>query len=177
MIGDLVQQGVTQNDFSVTGSLLVGATIALMTVVVSYTSPLSPASRARRRARDRGRGRGRSTATCAGTGSRAQGARGGRAPEPDRVDRRRQVGGAGDRTASSASSRSRPRRLRGLPLYLTEADVAGLITAAGAVPGRGRASCGLAAGSVENDRGGGFRSTRAASRSCPPSTASSATRA
>ena len=38
MIGDLVQQGVTQNDFSVTGSLLVGATIALMTVAVSYVS-------------------------------------------------------------------------------------------------------------------------------------------
>ena len=38
MIGDLVQQGVTQNDFSVTGALLVGATIALMTVGVSYTS-------------------------------------------------------------------------------------------------------------------------------------------
>jgi len=38
MIGDLVQQGVTQNDFSVTGAMLVGATIALMTVVVSYTS-------------------------------------------------------------------------------------------------------------------------------------------
>jgi uncharacterized membrane protein YcaP (DUF421 family) len=38
MIGDLVQQGVTQNDFSVTGALLVGATIALMTVLVSYTS-------------------------------------------------------------------------------------------------------------------------------------------
>jgi uncharacterized membrane protein YcaP (DUF421 family) len=38
MIGDLVQQGVTQNDFSVTGSLLVGATIGLMTVAVSYTS-------------------------------------------------------------------------------------------------------------------------------------------
>jgi uncharacterized membrane protein YcaP (DUF421 family) len=38
MIGDLDQQGVTQNDFSVTGSLLVGATIALMTVAVSYTS-------------------------------------------------------------------------------------------------------------------------------------------
>jgi len=38
MIGDLVQQGVTQNDFSVTGSLLVGATIGLMTVGVSYTS-------------------------------------------------------------------------------------------------------------------------------------------
>ncbi len=38
IIGDLVQQGVTQNDFSVTGALLVGATIALMTVGVSYTS-------------------------------------------------------------------------------------------------------------------------------------------
>jgi uncharacterized membrane protein YcaP (DUF421 family) len=36
MIGDLVQQGVTQNDFSVTGALLVGGTIALMTVGVSY---------------------------------------------------------------------------------------------------------------------------------------------
>ena len=38
MIGDLVQQGVTQNDFSVTGALLVGSTIALLTVGVSYTS-------------------------------------------------------------------------------------------------------------------------------------------
>jgi uncharacterized membrane protein YcaP (DUF421 family) len=38
MIGDLMQQGVTQNDFSITGSLLVGATIALMTVAISYVS-------------------------------------------------------------------------------------------------------------------------------------------
>ena len=38
MIGDLVQQGVTQNDFSVTGALLVGSTIALMTVGVSYVN-------------------------------------------------------------------------------------------------------------------------------------------
>jgi uncharacterized membrane protein YcaP (DUF421 family) len=38
MIGDLVQQGVTQNDFSVTGALLVGGTIGLMTVFVSYVS-------------------------------------------------------------------------------------------------------------------------------------------
>jgi uncharacterized membrane protein YcaP (DUF421 family) len=36
MIGDLVQQGVTQNDFSVTGLMLAGGTIALMTVLVSY---------------------------------------------------------------------------------------------------------------------------------------------
>jgi uncharacterized membrane protein YcaP (DUF421 family) len=38
MIGDLVQQGVTQNDFSVTGALLVGSVIGLLTVAVSYTS-------------------------------------------------------------------------------------------------------------------------------------------
>ncbi len=38
MIGDLVQQGVTQNDFSVTGAILVGGTIGLMTVAVSYLS-------------------------------------------------------------------------------------------------------------------------------------------
>jgi uncharacterized membrane protein YcaP (DUF421 family) len=38
MIGDLVQQGITQNDLSVTGLLLVGGTIGLLTVLVSYTS-------------------------------------------------------------------------------------------------------------------------------------------
>jgi uncharacterized membrane protein YcaP (DUF421 family) len=36
MLGDLVQQGITQNDFSVTGLMLAGGTIALMTVLVSY---------------------------------------------------------------------------------------------------------------------------------------------
>ena len=36
VIGDLVQQGVTQNDFSVTGIVLAAGTIAVMTVVVSY---------------------------------------------------------------------------------------------------------------------------------------------
>jgi uncharacterized membrane protein YcaP (DUF421 family) len=36
VIGDLVQQGVTQNDFSLTGMLLVGSTIGVLTVVVSY---------------------------------------------------------------------------------------------------------------------------------------------
>jgi uncharacterized membrane protein YcaP (DUF421 family) len=35
-IGDLVQQGVTQNDFSVTGMGLAVGTIAILTVVVSY---------------------------------------------------------------------------------------------------------------------------------------------
>ncbi|MBA2331844.1 MAG: DUF421 domain-containing protein [Actinobacteria bacterium] len=38
MIGDLVQQGVTQNDYSVTGAVLVGGTIGMLTVGVSYAS-------------------------------------------------------------------------------------------------------------------------------------------
>ena len=35
-IGDLVQQGVTQNDFSVTGMALAVGTIAMLTVLFSY---------------------------------------------------------------------------------------------------------------------------------------------
>ena len=38
MIGDLVQQGITQNDFSVTGMFLVGGTVGLLTVFVSFAS-------------------------------------------------------------------------------------------------------------------------------------------
>ena len=38
VIGDLVQQGVTQNDFSVTGAVLVCGTIAILTVATSYAS-------------------------------------------------------------------------------------------------------------------------------------------
>jgi uncharacterized membrane protein YcaP (DUF421 family) len=38
MIGDLAQQGVTQNDFSVTGIVLAVGTIAVLTVLVSWTS-------------------------------------------------------------------------------------------------------------------------------------------
>jgi uncharacterized membrane protein YcaP (DUF421 family) len=38
MLGDLVQQGITQNDFSVTGLMLAGGTIALMVVLVSYST-------------------------------------------------------------------------------------------------------------------------------------------
>jgi uncharacterized membrane protein YcaP (DUF421 family) len=38
MIGDLVQQGVTQNDFSVTGLVLAAGTIAVLTVATSYSS-------------------------------------------------------------------------------------------------------------------------------------------
>ena len=37
-IGDLVQQGVTQNDFSVTGLMLAVGTIGVLTVVFSYLS-------------------------------------------------------------------------------------------------------------------------------------------
>jgi uncharacterized membrane protein YcaP (DUF421 family) len=38
MIGDLAQQGITQNDFSVTGLGLAVGTIAVLTVAVSYGS-------------------------------------------------------------------------------------------------------------------------------------------
>jgi uncharacterized membrane protein YcaP (DUF421 family) len=38
VIGDLIQQGVTQNDFSVTGAMLAVGTIGAMTVLFSYTA-------------------------------------------------------------------------------------------------------------------------------------------
>src|SRR3954462_10366073 len=38
VIGDLVQQGITQSDYSVTGLVLVLSTISLLTVFVSYVS-------------------------------------------------------------------------------------------------------------------------------------------
>ena len=38
MMGDLVQQGVTQSDMSVTGLMLAGGTVAVCTVFVSYLS-------------------------------------------------------------------------------------------------------------------------------------------
>jgi uncharacterized membrane protein YcaP (DUF421 family) len=37
-VGDLVQQGVTQNDFSVTGTVLAVATFGVLTVFFSYLS-------------------------------------------------------------------------------------------------------------------------------------------
>ena len=36
ILGDLIQQGITQNDESVTGALIVATVIGLMTVVVAY---------------------------------------------------------------------------------------------------------------------------------------------
>jgi uncharacterized membrane protein YcaP (DUF421 family) len=38
VIGDLIQQGVTQNDFSVTGAMLAVGTIGVMTVLFSYAA-------------------------------------------------------------------------------------------------------------------------------------------
>ena len=38
VIGDLVQQGVTQSDYSVTGLILAAGTIALLQVAVSYVN-------------------------------------------------------------------------------------------------------------------------------------------
>jgi uncharacterized membrane protein YcaP (DUF421 family) len=36
VLGDLIQQGVTQNDFSVTGAMIAGGTMAVMTVLFSW---------------------------------------------------------------------------------------------------------------------------------------------
>jgi uncharacterized membrane protein YcaP (DUF421 family) len=38
VLGDLIQQGVTQNDFSVTGAMLAGGTMAVMTVLFSWAA-------------------------------------------------------------------------------------------------------------------------------------------
>lgn len=38
LVGDLVQQGITQSDYSLTGLILAAGTIALLTVFVSYLS-------------------------------------------------------------------------------------------------------------------------------------------
>jgi uncharacterized membrane protein YcaP (DUF421 family) len=38
VIGDLIQQGVTQNDFSVTGMTIVLVTLTLMTVLLAYAN-------------------------------------------------------------------------------------------------------------------------------------------
>jgi uncharacterized membrane protein YcaP (DUF421 family) len=45
VIGDLIQQGVTQNDVSITGLVLAGGTIALLAVLVSYANFRFPALR------------------------------------------------------------------------------------------------------------------------------------
>jgi uncharacterized membrane protein YcaP (DUF421 family) len=44
-LGDLVQQGITQNDFSVTGLILAGGTIAAMTVLFSWVTFRFPRAR------------------------------------------------------------------------------------------------------------------------------------
>jgi uncharacterized membrane protein YcaP (DUF421 family) len=38
VLGDLVQQGVTQSDYSLTGLVLAAGTMALLTVLISYVS-------------------------------------------------------------------------------------------------------------------------------------------
>ena len=42
VIGDLIQQGVTQNDFSLTGAIIAIATIAFLAMVMSWASYLWP---------------------------------------------------------------------------------------------------------------------------------------
>lgn len=45
VLGDLVQQGITQSDYSVTGLILAAGTISLLTVAVSYVSFRLPRTR------------------------------------------------------------------------------------------------------------------------------------
>jgi uncharacterized membrane protein YcaP (DUF421 family) len=45
VLGDLVQQGVTQSDYSLTGLVLAAGTMALLTVLVSYVSFRFPRAR------------------------------------------------------------------------------------------------------------------------------------
>jgi uncharacterized membrane protein YcaP (DUF421 family) len=45
VLGDLVQQGITQSDYSVTGLILAAGTISLLTVAVSYVSFRFPRTR------------------------------------------------------------------------------------------------------------------------------------
>jgi uncharacterized membrane protein YcaP (DUF421 family) len=42
VIGDLIQQGVTQNDFSLTGAIIAVSTIALLALLMSWASYLWP---------------------------------------------------------------------------------------------------------------------------------------
>ena len=41
VLGDLIQQGVTQSDYSFTGLVLAGGTFTALTVAVSYSSSAS----------------------------------------------------------------------------------------------------------------------------------------
>ena len=68
VLGDLVQQGLTQDDFTVTGAIIAVSTIATMQVITSYTSFKF---RWARRVPMRRRRTGWWTATCACTGWRA----------------------------------------------------------------------------------------------------------
>jgi uncharacterized membrane protein YcaP (DUF421 family) len=45
VIGDLVQQGITQNDDSVTGTIIVVATLGLVVIALSYVNLKSPRAR------------------------------------------------------------------------------------------------------------------------------------
>jgi uncharacterized membrane protein YcaP (DUF421 family) len=45
VLGDLVQQGITQSDYSVTGLMLAAGTIAMLTVAMSYVSFRFPRAR------------------------------------------------------------------------------------------------------------------------------------
>ena len=176
MIGDLVQQGVTQNDFSVTGAMLVGGTIALMTVAVSYLSFRFPRLRPALDGEpvivvedgkpiERNLRRNRITLEELAAAARA---------EPDRVARRRPLGRARDQRTDQLHP-------EGLDCRAALPDRGGRRrpdhAGGGGAGARGVLPPAWPPARSRTCRGGGSRSTTAASPSCPRSTASSATRA
>ena len=94
VLGDLVQQGITQSDESVTGTLIVISTIALLSVAVSWVSFRSRRVRAAHRGRaDRARpGRAPDRAQHAPRADHARGHPGGGAPSADRLGRATSAG-------------------------------------------------------------------------------------
>src|SRR3954449_832900 len=104
VLGDLVQQGVTQSDYSVTGLILAAGTIAMMQAFVAYLNFRFKRVRlvldgepivvveggggvARRRADRADRGRAGADPQRAPRAAHARRARGAGAPEPDRLAR------------------------------------------------------------------------------------------
>ena len=172
MIGDLVQQGITQNDFSVTGMVLVGGTVALMTVLVAWTDFRFPFARpAIARAADHHRpGRGAHRAEPAAEPADA------RRRWPPMLRQEHGLPSLDQVKWAILESNGRISFIPKMTLYLTEAEVAALVAPEDALAPVEACFQRLARGAVANEPRSALRSPGAArSRSCPRSTRSSAT--
>ena len=117
VVGDLMQQGITQSDMSYTGAVLATGTFAVMVLAVSYFGfrfrRLRAAPRSAAADRRPGRRGDRGEPPQGADDRRRAVGRG--APSADRLARGGQVGACSSRTARSASSRRAD-----VALYLTE---------------------------------------------------------